>query len=269
MLRRNKFTDNQFEQKSDAFNLSISDLMAGILAIFILALSYFILNFGQANAQLTQNAEKREKLLQEIKYEMKNKHNINVTIFEKEGILRLPDGILFEKGEIEPNEGGKRVIVKLREILYKTLTSVKYKDAIETIFIEGHTDNTPVSKNNPKYKTNWELSAKRAIATWTLLGELKETEDENVKEENKTERNKKTLANLVNKNGERIFSCSGYADTRKIRENDTEENRKANRRIDLRFNIAPPTKEEQEFVQDINIVQDIKKEYEKYKDSIK
>lgn len=205
MLRRNKFTDNQFEQKSDAFNLSISDLMAGILAIFILALSYFILNFGQANAQLTQNAEKREKLLQEIKYEMKNKHNINVTIFEKEGILRLPDGILFEKGEIEPNEGGKRVIVKLREILYKTLTSVKYKDAIETIFIEGHTDNTPVSKNNPKYKTNWELSAKRAIATWTLLGELKETEDENVKEENKTERNKKTLANLVNKNGERIF----------------------------------------------------------------
>ena len=42
MLRKNKFTDNQFEQKSDAFNLSISDLMAGILAIFILALSYFI-----------------------------------------------------------------------------------------------------------------------------------------------------------------------------------------------------------------------------------
>ena len=149
MLRKNKFADNQFEQKSDAFNLSISDLMAGILAIFILALSYFILNFGQANAQLTQNAEKREELLQEIKKEMK-RYDITVTVIEKEGILRLPDGILFEKGEIEPNEKGKRVIIKLREILYKTLTSEKYKDAIETIFIEGHTDNTPESKYNPK-----------------------------------------------------------------------------------------------------------------------
>lgn len=262
MLRKNKFADNQFEQKSDAFNLSISDLMAGILAIFILALSYFILNFGQANAQLTQNAEKREELLQEIKKEMK-RYDITVTVIEKEGILRLPDGILFEKGEIEPNEKGKRVIIKLREILYKTLTSEKYKDAIETIFIEGHTDNTPVSKYNPKYKTNWELSAKRAIATWTLLGELKETEDDNIKKENKTEGNKKTLADLENKNGEKIFSCSGYADTRSIKENDTEENKKSNRRIDLRFNIATPTNEELEIIRDIN------KDYTKNKESDK
>ena len=263
MLRKNNFADNQFEQKSDAFNLSISDLMAGILAIFILALSYFILNFGQANAQLTQNAEKREKLLQEIKNEMKKQHNINVTVLEKEGILRLPDGILFEKGEIEPNEDGKRVIVKLREILYKTLTSEKYKDAIETIFIEGHTDNTPVSDSNPEYKNNWELSAKRAIATWTLLGELKETEDENIKKENKTEKNKKTLANLENKNGEKIFSCSGYADTRRIKDNDTEDNKRSNRRIDLRFNIATPTNEE------LEIILDIKKDYTKNKESDK
>lgn len=250
MLRKNKFTDNQFEQKSDAFNLSISDLMAGILAIFILALSYFILNFGQANAQLTQNAVKREELLQEIKKEMK-KHDITVTVIEKEGILRLPDGILFEKGKIEPNEKGKLVIIKLREILYKTLTSKKYKDAIETVFIEGHTDDTPVSESNPEYKTNWELSAKRAIATWTLLGELKETEDKDI-EENKTEVNKKTLADLVNKNGEKIFSCSGYADTRRIKDNDTEDNKRSNRRIDLRFNIATPTNEELEIIRDIN-----------------
>ncbi len=264
MLRKKTFTDNQFEQKSDAFNLSISDLMAGILAIFVLALSYFILNFGQANAQLTQNTEKREELLKEIKEEMKN-YNIIVEIDQKKGVLTLPDGILFEEGAIEPNEKGKRVIIILREILLKTLTSEKYKGAIETIFIEGHTDNTKVSPFNPYYKSNWELSVKRAIATWDLLcGENENTstvligdKDGNTQEE-KQEKN--SLAGLKNKNGESIFSCSGYADTRKIKENDTEENRKANRRIDLRFNIAPPTKEEQE------IIQDIKRDYIKYKD---
>lgn len=43
------------EQDSGTFNLSISDLMAGLLAIFILALAYFILNFSQNTAKLTQN----------------------------------------------------------------------------------------------------------------------------------------------------------------------------------------------------------------------
>ena len=116
MLRRYKFNESQYEQKSDAFNLSISDLMAGILAIFILALSYFILNFGQASAQLTQNNIKRADLLKEIKEEMK-RFEIPVEIDQKKGVLTLPDGILFEAGKIEPNEKGKQVIIKLREIL--------------------------------------------------------------------------------------------------------------------------------------------------------
>ena len=82
-------------------------------------------------------------------------------------------------------------------------------------------------------------------------------------EENKTEVNKKTLADLVNKNGEKIFSCSGYADTRRIKENDTEDNKRSNRRIDLRFNIATPTNEELEIIRDIN------KDYTKNRESDK
>ena len=252
MLRRYKFNESQYEQKSDAFNLSISDLMAGILAIFILVLSYFILNFGQASAQLTQNNIKRADLLKEIKEEMK-RFEIPVEIDQKKGVLTLPDGILFEAGKIEPNEKGKQVIIKLREILYKTLNREEYKGAIETIFIEGHTDNTPVSPYNPEYKSNWELSAKRAIATWILLsGEEEKTNKEIVSERNgnlqKETSDRNVLANLKNKNGESIFSCSGYADTRGIKNNDTEENRKANRRIDLRFNMAPPSEEDQEII---------------------
>ena len=52
-MRRIIYRDNDIPQ--DTFTVSISDLMSGLLAIFILVLSYFILNFSQATAQLTQN----------------------------------------------------------------------------------------------------------------------------------------------------------------------------------------------------------------------
>lgn len=49
---------------------------------------------------------------------------------------------------------------------------------------------------------------------------------------------------LVNPRGEPIFSCSGYAETRPVRENgldpNSEEGRAANRRIDIRFVMMPP-----------------------------
>lgn len=55
------------EQDGGTFNLSISDLMAGLLAIFILALSYFILNFSQNTAKLTQNNIVREELVTSLR----------------------------------------------------------------------------------------------------------------------------------------------------------------------------------------------------------
>ena len=69
MLKK-KVTPNQQQGKSDAFNTSISDLMAGMLAVFILALCYFMINFGQITAErkealdkVTHSNEIRKKLL--------------------------------------------------------------------------------------------------------------------------------------------------------------------------------------------------------------
>ena len=91
MRMRKKAKDAQ----TDAFNTSISDLMAGLLAIFVLVLCYFILNFSQATAQLTQNDTKRAEILLEIKDSM-NKAGFDVIIDQEHGILRIPEGILFD-----------------------------------------------------------------------------------------------------------------------------------------------------------------------------
>ena len=42
---------------TDAFNLSISDLMAGLVAIFILVLCYYILTYSKTTDELRGNTE--------------------------------------------------------------------------------------------------------------------------------------------------------------------------------------------------------------------
>lgn len=230
MLRhRGRKFDNQ--KKDNAFLTSTSDLMAGTLAIFILILSYFILSFGQANAQLTQSELNRAKMLKDIKTEMK-KQGFEVTIDTKHGVLRIPEGVLFDQGYAIIKPRGKEVIEKLSGVISDIIVEPKYKGSIETIFIEGHTDNVPI--NNAHFHSNWELSAQRAINTWLMMKNSNEKLDEE-----------------KNENGEHIFSCSGYADTRPIESNNTFEGKKHNRRIDLRFSMMPPSEEDQTIIKDV------------------
>lgn len=223
-MRRKKVyhTDNGSE---NAFTVSISDLMAGLLAIFILALSYFMLNLGEVTKQYTGNTEKRTELLQDIQHEMEAK-GVKVTIDEKQGVLRIPESVLFSQGEAVVKPEGQWAVQSLSQSLYSILTQEKYAESVETVFIEGHTDNVPIE--TAEFHSNWELSTQRAINTWNLM---RSSQGE--------------LDTIHNANGQPIFSCSGYADTRPITDDIYDENsnegRQANRRIDIRFAMMPPT----------------------------
>ena len=212
----------------DAFSVSISDLMSGLLAVFILALSYFILNFSQATSQLTQNDTLRAELLDDIKDQL-SAEGIQVMVDEKHGILRISEGVLFDIGQADLKPQGLVVVKRLSSILSTTLQMEQYKGAVETIFIEGHTDNIPIS--NGFFASNWELSTQRAINTWRTMAHDQDN-----------------LSKLQNKTGQPIFSCSGYAESRPIADNATEEGRRANRRIDIRFTMSPPTEEDMSIV---------------------
>lgn len=209
----------------DAFTVSISDLMAGLIGVFILALSYFMLNLGEVTKQYTGNTEKRTALLQDIQKEMEEK-GVKVIIDEKQGVLRIPENVLFSQGEAVVKPEGQVAIKSLSQSLYTILTQDKYAQAIETVFIEGHTDNVPIE--TAEFHSNWELSTQRAINTWNLM-----------------RADQGALDSLHNANGQPIFSCSGYADTRPVTDDaydeNSEEGRQANRRIDIRFAMMPPT----------------------------
>ena len=208
----------------DTFMISISDLMSGLLAIFILVLAYFILNFSQATAQLTQNDETRKQLLHFMQEELEQA-GIKVSVDEQHGILRISEGVLFDVGLADVKPQGQVVIKKLGEVLEVALEKEQFKGRVETIFIEGHTDNVPIVTEI--FPSNWELSTKRAINTWLTMSNA----------------NPK-LTTLENDKGEMIFSVSGYADTRPIAENSSDAGRRDNRRIDIRFSMTPPSEKD-------------------------
>ena len=224
---RRKKADNNITH-GDVFSLSISDLMAGLMSIFILTICYFILNFSQVTAQLTQNDITRAELLDTIHEELE-KSGIQVTVDEEHGILRIPEGDMFDVGKADIKSSGQEIIIKLSQVLDKTLTSEKFAGTVETVFIEGHTDNVPI--NNGIFASNWDLSTKRAINTWLLMGN-----------------SVPNLKNLKNKREQTIFSCSGYAETRPIADNKDADGRQKNRRIDVRFSMSPPTDEDMSIV---------------------
>lgn len=206
--------------------ISFSDLMAGLLIVFILALAYSVITYTQKTAQITDNDRVRSELLTDIKSRLESR-GITIEVDDEHGILRIPEGVLFESGSAlvlgtdEDVRTGRGVLRVLSNVLFEVMSLERYATKIDTIFIEGHTDDVRIS--NDEFRDNWELSAQRAINAWKVLLEFEPR-----------------LANLRNEIGVALFSVSGYADTRSIEPNDNDGNRAKNRRIDVRFAIAPP-----------------------------
>ncbi len=116
--------------------------------------------------------------------------------------LTLPGETLFDPGKAEIKKIGYEFIDKMAEVLKKE----EFENF--SIQIEGHTDNVPI--NTVRFKSNWELSAARAIS----VGK-----------------------HIIEENGinESRVACTGYGEYRPIASNDTAENRAKNRRVEVKL----------------------------------
>ena len=157
-----------------------------------------------------------------------------ITVNTDTGVLILSEGILFDsaKADLKPRAKNE-VIPLLADAFVNVLRKPEYKGTVETIFVEGHTDNAPI-RNSRRFATNWELSVQRAINTWNVLRARNPQLDE-----------------LKNRDYQPLFSCSGYADTRPAEDNATAEGRMKNRRIAFRFTMTPPTSEDAKIIKSI------------------
>ncbi len=136
-----------------------------------------------------------EKLTAEINRDLDDEKRV---VFDKTSkTIHIPESLIrFEKGKSDlPQDRDTRLFISnLSSKLDNHLKTLRKQSLVDSVFIEGHTDSDPV-RSDPE-KGNWKLSSDRAINFWLAL-------DKN-----------KNLSKLQNSDGAKLFSVSGYADSR-------------------------------------------------------
>lgn len=237
IYHNNKKTSKQTE---NPYWMSFSDMMSGILIIFILVCSALVYQLSETKEKIHSNIWQLEKsirirnnMLKEIKTSLASK-GINVEVDDDTVIV--PEKTLdFDSGSFDIKNDNKEAAILLGKKISNALKKEERWKLLETVFIEGHTDSLSADKSYRK--GNWELSALRAISLWEFW--TVEHYDDfgkdflNMKENFFDGKIMKTKS---------LFSVSGYADTRRREmEDNTEEHRRKNRRIEIRFIIKSIT----------------------------
>ncbi|MBI9088308.1 MAG: OmpA family protein [Desulfobacterium sp.] len=213
--------------------ISFSDIMSGLLIIFILASMALILELMQTRVKVSKAIEeiaKAEKVRQDILHEIKGsllKKHILVEVSDNETVLRIPDKQLSfasNKYTLPEDPATRKAVLDIGTALYRAITKEGRQAYLDTIFIEGHTDSRPSQRK----MGNWGLSTYRAISIWNYWN---------------SEMSEKTVLKiLTNSHGLPLFSMSGYSATRPVCMNEKNDFERAkNRRIDIRFTVKRPT----------------------------
>ena len=233
-------------KSQDPYGLAISDLMSGLVFIFIITVIMFAVKLAAvtekkstALAEHQEINEARNKLLADLQRSLKEQ-GVSVTIDYANGILRLPEDVLFATGKAKLRRKGVKAIAilsrRLAELLNCKTTTIatlcKGKlPKIEAIFVEGHSDEQALKgRIKKRFSTNLNLSAQRAINTYKIM--------------------EKRVAKLKNRQGKHLFSISGYGAKRPVAAKPKHFSRipkgkklawyRKNRRIDVRFIMSKP-----------------------------
>ena len=221
-------------ESGESYFVSTTDLMTGFLFVFIIMLMFFVLQFSSATTQLVSAKDTRDQILEDIRSRLEER-GVRVIVDDENGILRLPEELLFSKNSADITEHGREAVAHVASAMSIVLPCYAGKftppdckpspgGRLETVLVEGHTDSDPV-KGGP-FGSNWELSAFRAIHTYQALT-LASPE----------------LGKLENDGEKAVLGVSGYGEFRPLNANVDEAQKTRNRRIDLRFIMEAPRPE--------------------------
>lgn len=146
------------------------------------------------------NKEELDELLQEVEgyLEENNLQDVISANRTDQGVvLILQERVLFETAEANVKSEGEPFLDKVGLLLTNIPNEVR---------VEGHTDNRPISTT--VYPSNWELSGARASSVIRFILEKHNLDQER-------------------------FIAVGYGDTRPIAPNDSVENWRRNRRVEI------------------------------------
>lgn len=229
--------------------MSFSDIMSALLVIFILASVILILQLMEIQKELQERQVQFEQELVELKkaeqvrrtildeaVEALRERGIKVEVSENHTVLSIPNDLLgFDTGAYDIHVAYQARALEIGKVINEVISREDRVEFLDTIFIEGHTDNRPLQ--GFMGKGNWGLSTFRAISLWQFWGSALSPDEQ--------------LARLKNKDGKPLFSVSGYGETRPVLvDQQTEDDFKRNRRIDIRFTIRRPDSAQYEQVRE-------------------
>ena len=153
------------------FWLSYSDLMAGMLLVFVLLLIVAMSNYAEFNRRKQERLQDQQqkmvafRLLQEKLITNLEQAFVDetVNVDPNTGVLQIGSGILFGEGQATLQPEGRRRLLKIFDVYIKVVLDDQFREFIKQIEIEGHTN------SRGSYLVNLELSQQRAL---TVMKEL-------------------------------------------------------------------------------------------------
>ena len=191
-----RFHHTKEHEQEESFFVSMTDMMVGIIFLFIIMLMFFAMKFSddsvdyraeikklaaerdrlRSQVELLQGAENTRDAVVEAIYTSLKDQGVEVVIDKDNGILRLPESILFAVGKAELSTEGRSAVALLAHALATVLPCYTGQGSmplpnnctpsafgLEALLIEGHTD-TDGDEN-----INWRLSMERALHTYQVF----------------------------------------------------------------------------------------------------
>jgi len=152
----------------------------------------------ELSRELDELSQTKRLLEERLDQEIKDKQ-VRLEMMEKGLVITFVADVLFDSGKAAIRSEAYPSLDKVAVVLKENVPELN-------VGIEGHTDNEPIRFSG--WKSNWELSTSRALSV---------------------------LHYLVNKKGiaPQRLSAIGYGEYRPVASNDTKEDRRLNRRVEV------------------------------------
>lgn len=153
-------------EEAPNFWASYSDLMAGMLMVFVLLLIVALFHFAEFTNRkqaVLETQEMRLKQFHALQQALIDKlsdtfSQDSVSVDPNTGTLQIGSGILFDEGQADLRSDSLRQLEAIFDAYVQVVLDPQFEAFIKQIEIEGHTN------SNGTYLFNLELSQQRALA---------------------------------------------------------------------------------------------------------
>lgn len=138
------------------FSLSIGDMMSALMFVFVLLLTALMLKSQETRQKIQERSKEYIRLKAELYIDLKKEFSADMDrwkmqIDSAKMLVTFTDTtMLFDNGRYEIKPPFKNVLDSFFPKYIQLLSQEKYRDAIEEIRIEGHTDSSGTYEHNMK-----------------------------------------------------------------------------------------------------------------------